>query len=138
MKLYEELLSSSEVSKLLTLVNDLRAAGRRGQLPGKLFILCLECGTCQKTLIWTRKKVCECQTWKKTNQSHLFYVEQCVAVPVNDLKHPWVVASFYTSFCFDVLGLSGGGWVGLEMRKKFVSWQTWEKTNQSHLFYDSI
>ncbi|KAG5608496.1 hypothetical protein H5410_019777 [Solanum commersonii] len=35
MKLYEELLSSSEVSKLVTLVNDLRAAGRRGQLPDR-------------------------------------------------------------------------------------------------------
>nr|XP_016483478.1 PREDICTED: uncharacterized protein LOC107804155 isoform X2 [Nicotiana tabacum] len=35
MKLYEELLSSSEVSKLVTLVNDLRASGRRGQLSGK-------------------------------------------------------------------------------------------------------
>lgn len=40
MKLYEELLNSSEVSKLVTSVNDLRAAGRRGQLPGKLFIGC--------------------------------------------------------------------------------------------------
>lgn len=39
MKLYEELLSSSEVSKLLTLVNDLRAAGRRGQLPAQAFIV---------------------------------------------------------------------------------------------------
>ncbi|XP_004236917.1 RNA demethylase ALKBH10B [Solanum lycopersicum] len=39
MKLYEELLSSSEVSKLVTLVNDLRAAGRRGQLPAQAFIV---------------------------------------------------------------------------------------------------
>ncbi|KAF3641704.1 putative protein OBERON 3-like isoform X1 [Capsicum annuum] len=35
MKLYEELLNSSEVSKLVTSVNDLRAAGRRGQLPDR-------------------------------------------------------------------------------------------------------
>ncbi|KAJ8562886.1 hypothetical protein K7X08_031338 [Anisodus acutangulus] len=39
MKLYEELLSNSEVSKLVTLVNDLRVAGRRGQLPAQTFIV---------------------------------------------------------------------------------------------------
>ncbi|CAN4090444.1 unnamed protein product [Withania somnifera] len=39
MKLYEEMLSSSEVSKLVTLVNDMRAAGRRGQLPAQTFIV---------------------------------------------------------------------------------------------------
>ncbi|MCD7449248.1 hypothetical protein HAX54_050686 [Datura stramonium] len=39
MKLYEELLSSSELSKLVTLVNDLRAAGRRGQLPAQTFVV---------------------------------------------------------------------------------------------------
>ncbi|XP_075089490.1 RNA demethylase ALKBH10B-like isoform X1 [Nicotiana tabacum] len=39
MKLYEELLSSSEVSKLVTLVNDLRASGRRGQLSAQTFII---------------------------------------------------------------------------------------------------
>ncbi|PHT81332.1 hypothetical protein T459_14347 [Capsicum annuum] len=39
MKLYEELLNSSEVSKLVTSVNDLRAAGRRGQLPAQTFII---------------------------------------------------------------------------------------------------
>lgn len=69
MKLYEELLSSSEVSKLVTLVNDLRAAGRRGQLPGKLFILCLECGTCQLSLDLTSKKFMRCQTWEKKQTS---------------------------------------------------------------------
>ncbi|XP_028059576.1 RNA demethylase ALKBH9B-like [Camellia sinensis] len=35
MKLYEELLDLSEVSKLVSLVNDLRAAGKRGQFQGK-------------------------------------------------------------------------------------------------------
>ncbi|CAL5354618.1 unnamed protein product [Camellia sinensis] len=35
MKLYEELLDASEVSKLVLLVNDLRAAGKRGQFQGK-------------------------------------------------------------------------------------------------------
>ncbi|XP_060182677.1 RNA demethylase ALKBH10B isoform X1 [Lycium barbarum] len=39
MKLYEELLSNSEVSKLVTLVNDLRVAGRRGQLPAQTFVV---------------------------------------------------------------------------------------------------
>ncbi|KAK6931693.1 hypothetical protein RJ641_003486 [Dillenia turbinata] len=36
MKLYEELLNRSEVSKLVSLVNDLRAAGKKGQFQGKL------------------------------------------------------------------------------------------------------
>ena len=40
LKLYEELLDDIEVSKLLSLVNDLRASGKRGQLQGKfLFFL---------------------------------------------------------------------------------------------------
>ncbi|KAK6921561.1 hypothetical protein RJ641_012068 [Dillenia turbinata] len=36
MKLYEELLNRSEVSKLVSLVNDLRAAGKKGKFQGKL------------------------------------------------------------------------------------------------------
>ncbi|XP_052206022.1 RNA demethylase ALKBH10B isoform X2 [Diospyros lotus] len=40
MKLYEELLDVSEVTKLVSLVNDLRAAGRRGQLQaGQTFVV---------------------------------------------------------------------------------------------------
>lgn len=35
LKLYEELFDDSEVSKFVSLVNDLRAAGKRGQLQGK-------------------------------------------------------------------------------------------------------
>lgn len=35
LKLYEELYDDLEVSKLVNLVNDLRASGRRGQLQGK-------------------------------------------------------------------------------------------------------
>jgi hypothetical protein len=35
LKLYENLLDSTEVSKLVSLVNDLRVAGRKGQLQGK-------------------------------------------------------------------------------------------------------
>lgn len=35
MKLYEELLDGSEIANLVTLVNDLRTAGRRGQFQGK-------------------------------------------------------------------------------------------------------
>ncbi|KAA8529874.1 hypothetical protein F0562_034522 [Nyssa sinensis] len=39
MKLYEELLDVSEVSKLVSLVNDLRAAGKRGQFQGQTFVV---------------------------------------------------------------------------------------------------
>ncbi|KAG8382668.1 hypothetical protein BUALT_Bualt05G0101200 [Buddleja alternifolia] len=39
MKLYEDLFDESDVSKLITLVNDLRAAGKRGQLQGKFSYL---------------------------------------------------------------------------------------------------
>lgn len=35
LKLYEEFLGDTEVSKLFSLVNDLRTTGRRGQLQGK-------------------------------------------------------------------------------------------------------
>ncbi|KAK3040703.1 hypothetical protein RJ639_027993 [Escallonia herrerae] len=35
MKMYEDLLDESEVGALVTLVNDLRSVGRRGQFPGK-------------------------------------------------------------------------------------------------------
>lgn len=34
MKLYEDLLDDSKISQLIALVNDLRAAGRRGQFQG--------------------------------------------------------------------------------------------------------
>uniref|UniRef100_A0A5B6ZM95 Hydroxyproline-rich glycoprotein family protein n=1 Tax=Davidia involucrata TaxID=16924 RepID=A0A5B6ZM95_DAVIN len=39
MKLYEELFDVSEVSKLVSLVNDLRAAGKRGQFQGQTFVV---------------------------------------------------------------------------------------------------
>lgn len=40
LKMYEELFDDAEVSKLLSLSNDLRASGKRGQFQGKfLFIL---------------------------------------------------------------------------------------------------
>nr|GMD20957.1 RNA demethylase ALKBH10B-like isoform X2 [Ipomoea batatas] len=39
LKLYEEIVSDSEVSELVTLVNDLRVAGKRGQLQGQTFIV---------------------------------------------------------------------------------------------------
>ncbi|KAL0409050.1 UNVERIFIED_CONTAM: RNA demethylase ALKB [Sesamum radiatum] len=39
MKLYEDQVDDSEISKLIALVNDLRAAGRRGQLQGKWCLL---------------------------------------------------------------------------------------------------
>ena len=35
LKLYEDFYSGAEVLKLFALVNDLRSAGRRGQLQGK-------------------------------------------------------------------------------------------------------
>lgn len=35
LKLYEHLLDNVEVSELVSLVNDLRASGRRGQFQGK-------------------------------------------------------------------------------------------------------
>ncbi|CAI9096876.1 OLC1v1033117C1 [Oldenlandia corymbosa var. corymbosa] len=38
LKLFEELLDRSEVSKLVTLVNELRNAGKKGQLQGKTFM----------------------------------------------------------------------------------------------------
>jgi len=40
LKLFEDFLDDAEVSKLLSLVNDLRASGKRGQFQGKfLFFL---------------------------------------------------------------------------------------------------
>ncbi|CAA2999956.1 Hypothetical predicted protein [Olea europaea subsp. europaea] len=39
LKLYEELFDDLEVSKLVNLVNDLRASGRRGQLQGQTFLI---------------------------------------------------------------------------------------------------
>ncbi|KAH7570818.1 hypothetical protein JRO89_XS05G0198800 [Xanthoceras sorbifolium] len=42
LKLYEEQFSKSEVSKLVSLVNDLRAAGKRGQIQGKSGICCIK------------------------------------------------------------------------------------------------
>ncbi|CAA3031679.1 Hypothetical predicted protein [Olea europaea subsp. europaea] len=39
LKLYEELYDDLEVSKLVNLVNDLRAAGRRGKLKGQTFLI---------------------------------------------------------------------------------------------------
>lgn len=42
LKLYEELLGDTEVTKLVSLVNDLRAAGKRGQFQGKFTnLLCV-------------------------------------------------------------------------------------------------
>jgi len=38
LKLYEDLLDSTEVSELVLLVNDLRVAGRRGQFQGKCIV----------------------------------------------------------------------------------------------------
>ena len=38
LKLFEELLDDAEVSKLLSLVNDLRASGKRGQFQGKFLV----------------------------------------------------------------------------------------------------
>ena len=35
LKLYEELFDEKEVSNIVSLVNDLRAAGKRGQFQGK-------------------------------------------------------------------------------------------------------
>jgi hypothetical protein len=40
LKLFEELVDDSEVPKLVSLVNDLRAAGKRGQFQGK-FTKCI-------------------------------------------------------------------------------------------------
>lgn len=40
MKLYEEFIHVSEVSKLVLLVNDLRAAGKKGQFQGKSTMIC--------------------------------------------------------------------------------------------------
>ena len=39
LKLYEEFYVDNEVSKLIALVNDLRAAGKRGQFQGKLIFI---------------------------------------------------------------------------------------------------
>ncbi|XP_059649805.1 RNA demethylase ALKBH10B [Cornus florida] len=39
MKLYEELFDALEVSKLVSLVNNLRAAGKRGQFQGQTFVM---------------------------------------------------------------------------------------------------
>jgi len=38
LKLHEDLLDSTEVSELVSLVNDLRVAGRRGQFQGKCIV----------------------------------------------------------------------------------------------------
>lgn len=38
LKLYEDLFDSNEISKLGSLVNDLRIAGRKGQLQGKCIV----------------------------------------------------------------------------------------------------
>ncbi|XP_042479635.1 RNA demethylase ALKBH10B-like, partial [Macadamia integrifolia] len=38
LKLYEELFDSSKISKIVSLVNELRATGRRGQLQGQMFM----------------------------------------------------------------------------------------------------
>ena len=45
LKLYEDLLDSTEVSKLVSLVNDLRVAGKRGQFQGK-------CTVCLMSVCW--------------------------------------------------------------------------------------
>ncbi|XP_044493278.1 RNA demethylase ALKBH10B-like [Mangifera indica] len=39
LKLYEELCANSEVSKLVSMVNDLRAAGKRGQIQGQAYVV---------------------------------------------------------------------------------------------------
>ncbi|XP_044487757.1 RNA demethylase ALKBH10B-like [Mangifera indica] len=39
LKLYEELCANSEVSTLLSMVNDLRAAGKRGQIQGQAYVV---------------------------------------------------------------------------------------------------
>ncbi|KAL0540165.1 hypothetical protein IC582_024395 [Cucumis melo] len=39
LKLFEELLDDAEVSKLLSLVNDLRASGKRGQFQGQTYVV---------------------------------------------------------------------------------------------------
>jgi hypothetical protein len=38
LKLYEDLFDSTEVSELVSVVNDLRVAGRRGQFQGKCIV----------------------------------------------------------------------------------------------------
>lgn len=38
-KLYEELLDSSEIARLISLANDLRAAGHKGDFPGPTFVI---------------------------------------------------------------------------------------------------
>lgn len=44
LKLYEDLIDSAEVSKLVSLVNDMRVAGKRGQFQGKCTVcLMLAC-----------------------------------------------------------------------------------------------
>ena len=45
LKLYEDLLDRTEVSKLVSLVNDLRVAGKRGQFQGK-------CTVCLMSVCW--------------------------------------------------------------------------------------
>ncbi|XP_018679072.2 RNA demethylase ALKBH10B-like isoform X4 [Musa acuminata AAA Group] len=39
LKLYEDLLDSSEISRLVSLANEMRAAGHRGELPGQTLVL---------------------------------------------------------------------------------------------------
>ncbi|XP_042501848.1 RNA demethylase ALKBH10B-like isoform X2 [Macadamia integrifolia] len=39
LKLYEELFDSSKISKIVSLANELRATGRRGQLQGQMFVV---------------------------------------------------------------------------------------------------
>lgn len=41
LKLYDELLNSKEVRELVSLANDLRAAGKRGQFQGKCLFKCI-------------------------------------------------------------------------------------------------
>ncbi|TXG57129.1 hypothetical protein EZV62_018442 [Acer yangbiense] len=54
LKLYEEQISKSEVSKLVSLVNDLRAAGKRGQIQGKKRQTA--CLTCKPIVTWASVK----------------------------------------------------------------------------------
>lgn len=45
LKLYDEILDSSEITRLISLTNELRAAGRRGEFQGKFtFVLFLLSG----------------------------------------------------------------------------------------------
>lgn len=142
MKLYEELLSSSEVSKLVTLVNDLRAAGRRGQLPGKLFILCLECGTCQLSLDLDKRK--KFVSWHLANMEKNKPVSLILCRASCGCFREWsemssLGGSFFLRFIlfwfFGIVGVGVGmGWIGDE--KKVRELANMEKKQTSlHLFY---